>query len=146
MHDPRPTLFRVLTEIGIINQLSTAALAQRLPDGLHPSQFALLGNLVRLGDGKTPAVLAAAFQVPKASMTNTLAQLSKRNLIDVRPHAEDARKKLIYLTDGGRMLYGQTIAEMAPTVMQATADIEGLEDILPVLEELRRKMDANRNG
>lgn len=146
MNDPRPPLFRVFNEIGIINQLSTAALARRLPDGVHPSQFALLGNLMRLGDGKTPADLASAFQVPKASMTNTLAQLSKRGLIDVRAHPDDARKKQVYLTDAGRQLFGQTVGAMGPPMMALTQDIKGLEDILPVLEALRRRLDENRDA
>lgn len=146
MEDPRPTLFRVFNEIGIINQLTTALLARRLPDGLHPSQFALLGNLVRLGDGKTPAALAQAFQVPKASMTNTLMQLERRGLIDVRPDADDGRKKRVFLTNTGRDLYHRIVASMSGPIAEVTEGIEGLEEILPVLEALRAKLDKNRDG
>ena len=145
MTDPRPTLFRVFNEIAIIDQLATAALARRLPEGLHPSQFGLLSNLVRLGDGKTPAALTQAFQVPKASMANTLAQLEKHRLIDIRPHSEDGRKKLVFITNAGLALYAKTIAAMSGPVSQITDGIGGLEDILPVLEALRQKLDANRD-
>lgn len=144
MDDPRPPLFRVLNEIGIINQLATAALEKQLPDGLHPSQFVLLGNLMRLGDGKTPKDLAQAFQVPKASMANTLMQLERRGLIRVEPHAKDGRKKLVYLSEAGRTLYIETIKSLGPATAEAVKGVEGLEEILPVLEELRKRLDANR--
>lgn len=144
MDDRRTTLFRIFNEIGIISQLSTASLARRLPDGLHPSQFGLLSNLARLGDGKTPAQLAQAFQVPKASMTNTLMQLEKRALITVQAHPEDARKKQVFITDAGRALFGQIVQQVGAGLPHVTEGIEGLEEILPVLEALRKKLDASR--
>lgn len=145
MHDPRSVLFQIFNEIGIINQLSIAALARRLPDGLHPSQFVVLGNLARLGDGKTPAALAQAFQVPKASMTNTLMQLERRALIDVRQHAQDGRKKQVYLTDAGCDVYLSVISGMEGPLARLSEGVEGLEEILPVLMALRTRMDANRD-
>jgi len=146
MDDPRPPLFRVFNEIGIIQQLSTAALAKRLPDGVHPSQFGLLSHLMRSGGGERPADLARAFQTPKASMTNSLMQLSKHGLIEMRPNAEDARSKLVYLTDAGREVFLQAITKLTPAMMEVTKDIEGLEEILPVLEKLRIALDNNRNA
>ncbi len=146
MQDHRSNLFRVFNEIGIIHQLATAELAQRLPDGVHPSQFGLLSNLSRLGDGKTPKDLARAFQVPKASMTNSLMQLEKRGLIRVEVHPDDARKKLVYITDAGRKVFVDTVAAMEGPIAEIAADIDGLVDILPVLERLRIKMDAARDG
>lgn len=144
MDDPRPPVYRIFNEIGIINQLATALLARRLPDGVHPSQFLLLGNLVRLGDGKTPAMLAQAFQVPKASMTNTLMQLEKQGLIAVAAHPGDLRKKVVTVTEAGRDLYLRTVGEVARPLAALVSEIDGLEDILPVLERLRRTMDENR--
>ncbi|WP_299416662.1 MarR family transcriptional regulator [uncultured Sulfitobacter sp.] len=145
MEDRRPPIFRVFNEIGIISQLSNAALARRLPDGLHPSQFALLSNLTRLGDGKTPADLARAFQVPKASMTNTLMQLEKRGFITVNTHPDDMRKKQVFVTEAGRAVFLEVVSKSAGPLMELTSDIEGLEEILPVLEALRKKLDENRN-
>ncbi|MFT6773630.1 MAG: DNA-binding MarR family transcriptional regulator, partial [Paracoccaceae bacterium] len=113
--------------------------------GLHPSQFVVLGNLARLGDGKTPAALAQAFQVPKASMTNTLMQLERRALIDVRQHAQDGRKKQVYLTDAGRDVYLSVISGMEGPLARLSEGVEGLEEILPVLMALRTRMDANRD-
>jgi len=145
LKDPRSELFRVFNEIGIIDQLATALLARRLPPGVHPSQFALLGNLARLGDGKTPAALTQAFQVPKASMTNTLMQLEKQGLIEVKPHAEDGRKKQVFLTEAGRVLYDETVVGLDGPLSRVAGDVTGLVGILPVLEALRKTLDRNRD-
>lgn len=145
MNDHRSVLFRVFNEIGIIEQLATAVLARRLPKGVHPSQFNLLGNLTRLGDGKTPLDLARAFQVPKASMTNTLMQLEKRNLITMQTHPEDMRKKQVFLTDAGRALYLDVLAAMEAPIRSMTDGVDDLEAILPVLEKLRVRLDENRD-
>jgi len=144
LDDPRPLAYRIFNEIGIINQLATALLARRLPEGVHPSQFSLLGNLVRLGDGKTPAMLAQAFQVPKASMSNTLMQLEKRGLIAVAAHPGDLRKKVVTVTEAGRELYLGTVRDVARPLARLVCEVDGVEDILPVLERLRRTMDDNR--
>jgi len=55
------------------------------------------------------------------------------------------RKKQIFLTDAGRTLYLEVIAEMQEPISQLAADIDGLEDILPILQQLRQKMDNNRD-
>ena len=56
------TIFQVLTEIGIIYQLSNTSLEKSLPLGIKASQFKVLNHLVRLGDGTTPAKLAKHFK------------------------------------------------------------------------------------
>ena len=52
-------LFRLLTEIGIINQLAETAFERVLPHGLTRAQFTVLNHSVRMGDNRTPAQLAA---------------------------------------------------------------------------------------
>lgn len=145
MNDPRPPIFRLMTEIGIIQQLSTAALARRLPDGLHPTQFNVLSHMMRQPAPERPADLARAFQVPKASMTNTLMQLEKRGLIRAAPNPEDARSKVMSITDAGRALFLEVIEDVSPVLMKVTQDIDGLEGVLPVLEALREAFDSNRD-
>lgn len=140
------TLFAVFREVGIINQLSTALFQRSLPDGLHPSHFALLSNLMRLGDGKTPHALAEAFQVPKATMTNTLTVLNTRGLIDLRANPDDKRSKLVFLTDAGRMFYGDAMNGMGPTLggmLEELGDLD-LAALLPELQKLRIYLDNNR--
>lgn len=144
--DP-PLFFQVFNEIGIIEQLSRAILESKIPDGLIAPHFAVLNHLTRVGDGSTPMAMARAFQVPKTSMTHTLAGLEKRGLIEMRPNPEDGRSKQVWLTDGGRALRAQIIAGLAPDFMRLAQGFDGdrLAEILPVLQDLRMFLDADRD-
>ncbi|MCE3289998.1 MAG: MarR family transcriptional regulator, partial [Caulobacter sp.] len=73
----------VLTEIGIISQLSNAALERSLPEGMSAAQFGVLTHFMRRGGEKSPAQLAKAFQVTKGAMTNTLQRLEAQGFVRV---------------------------------------------------------------
>ncbi|HKK97605.1 MAG TPA: MarR family transcriptional regulator [Marivita sp.] len=139
--------FRLFNEIGIISQLSRAMFEARLPDGLVLPHFTVINHLIRVQDGQTPLALARAFQVPKTSMTHTLAGLEKRGLVEMRVNPDDARSKQVWLTDAGRAFRDQAIAGMAPDV-GAFADALEVEDLMQViskLEHLRKRLDAARD-
>ena len=70
--------FNFFNEIGIIAQLSRTLLEARLPDGMTAMHFFIVNHLIRVADGRTPLDLARAFQVPKTSMTHSLAGLERR--------------------------------------------------------------------
>ncbi|ALO45761.1 MarR family winged helix-turn-helix transcriptional regulator [Pseudohongiella spirulinae] len=140
-------MFDVLNEIGIIAQLSRALLESRLGDGLTQHHFSALNHLVRLGDGRTPLQMARAFQVPKTSMSHTLAGLEKRGLIRMEPNPQDGRGKLIYLTDAGRTLRDTAVRMITPDIMALIPQF-GTEDakaVLPVLRKLRVLLDEARD-
>ena len=125
--------FAFFNEIGIINQLTTTLFAATLPDGLHPSHFAIINHLARLGDGRTPISIAGAMQVTKTTMTHSLKVLEDRNLIRTGPNPEDARGKLVWLTEHGR--------EFRATAMAQVVDrFSGL-----LTEDIRAAMDRCRN-
>lgn len=140
-------VFALFSEIGIIDQLSRTELEKHLPDGLIAPHFAVLNHLIRVRDGATPLQMARAFQVPKTSMTHTLAGLAKHGLIDMRPNPDDARSKQVWLTDAGRQMRDESIARMGPAfaAILAPLDIEELASALPVLTKLRQIMDAARD-
>lgn len=139
-------VFGFFTEIGIINQLSTAILAKSLPDGVHPSHFSILNHLVRRGDGKPPVRIASAMQVTKNTMTHSLKVLQDRNYIKVGPDPQDGRGKLVYLTDEGRAFREQAILN----VTAAFGHIIGQDQLsimrrtLGDLQEMRKHLDDNR--
>ena len=139
-------VFGFFNEIGIINQLSTAILAKCLPDGVHPSHFAIVNHLVRTGDGKSPVRIAAAMQVTKNTMTHSLKVLEDRKFIRVEPDPEDGRGKLVRLTDAGRGFREAAIA----SVLARFGDIVGPEQyeimgrVRGDLEVLRKHLDENR--
>lgn len=139
--------FRLFNEIGILAQLTRAMFEARLPPGFVLAQFAVLNHLIRVKDGQTPLALARAFQVPKTSMTHSLAVLEGAGLVALRPNPEDGRSKLVFLTEAGRRFRQDAIAALAPDITRIAQAIpaERAEALLPPLEELRRFLDADRD-
>ncbi len=71
---------------------------ERDSDALTPNQFAVLGNLHRIGP-MTVGELATAERVKPPSMTRTIASLEAAGLIRRRPHETDGRQVVVELTD-----------------------------------------------
>ncbi len=139
--------FRFFNEIGILAQLSRAMFEARLPPGFVLAQFAVLNHLIRVRDGQTPLALARAFQVPKTSMTHSIAVLEEAGLVTLLPNPDDGRSKLVFITEAGRKFREEAILGLAPDIARIAATIpaERAEALLPALEELRRFLDADRN-
>lgn len=139
-------LFKLLTEIGIIAQLSRTLFEARMPKGMTLPHFSVVNHLVRLGDGQTPLALARAFQVPKTSMTNTLSGLESRGLVRLEANPDDGRSKCVRLTDEGRRFRAAAIAALGPD-MARMADVispELAESLGLDLQHLRVWLDENR--
>ncbi len=138
--------FAVMTEIGILAQLSAAAFERRMP-GWLVAHFALVRHLLRRAEGATPLELARAFQQPKTTMTHTLQVLERRGLITMQPNPRDGRSKLVMLTEEGRAFHGRAMAEVARNMegLHARLAPGTLEALLPHLEHLREVMEALRD-
>ncbi len=138
--------FRLFNEIGIIAQLSGNRFQRVLPHDLTVAQFSLLNHCVRLGDGWTPARLAAAFQVTKGTMTNTLQKLDAKGFIRIDPDADDARSKRVFLTPSGRSARDAALKALTPELAALPESFPPAlaAEILPALERLRIWLDANR--
>ena len=144
--DQSRLIFHMLTEIGIIQQLVTTGFNKRLPDGLLISHFGVLNHLTRLGDGQAPHKIADAFQVSRASMSNTLDKLAKRQLIEERAHPRDGRSKLVYLTEKGTKARLAALEALEPELiaMGEEVDLERISRALPALVEIREYLDKRR--
>ena len=140
--------FGVLTEAGIVSQLAHALLETRLPRGMVAAQFAVLNHLAARPAGQTPLRIARAFQVPKTSLTHSLAVLEGRGLVETAPNPDDGRSKLVRITDAGRSFRAEVIAALAPDMARALAGLDPgtLEALLPRLTHLREVLDAARDG
>jgi DNA-binding MarR family transcriptional regulator len=140
--------FAFFNEIAIIAQLAGSLFERRLPGGFLVSHFAVLNHLVRLGDGKTPVDLARAFQVPKTTMTHTLSGLEKAGLIAFAPNPKDGRSKRVMLTGAGRAFRDDAVAALGPDLrgMGQAIPLARLMEALPLLEEVRRYLDAERDA
>ena len=138
--------FAFFNEVGIIEQLSRAMFEARLPDGLIVPHFAVINHLMRLGDGRTPLAIARAFQVPKTSMTHTLAGLEKHGFVRTAPNPDDGRSKCVFLTDAGRAFHGEAIGALAPDIAEMLESIpaEDIRAALPLLVRVREYLDNNR--
>jgi DNA-binding MarR family transcriptional regulator len=141
------TLFQVFNEVGIINQLATAMFEARLPPGFLVSQFSVLNHLIRVQDGRTPLDLARAFQVPKTTMTHTLALLERHGLIRLAPNPGDGRSKCVWITDAGRAFRDQAIAALEPDLRRVAVAFPAARAgaLMPALTALRQLLDAQRN-
>ena len=139
--------FVFFNEIGIIEQLSRALLEAKLPHGFLISHFSVLNHLIRVKDGQTPLVIARAFQVPKTTMTHTLAVLEQRQLIDIRPNPKDKRSKCVFITAAGRTFRDQAIADIAPDLEAVRKHFpeDRMLKIVPLLADIRQFLDDYRN-
>jgi DNA-binding MarR family transcriptional regulator len=144
---PDATLFAFFTEVGILTQLSRAIFEARLPAGFNLPQFTVLDHLVRVRDGQTPLALARAFQVPKTSMTHSLAVLVRHGLVEMRPNERDGRSKCVFITRAGRDFRQAAIDSLLPDMATIAAryPVERLSGVLPVLTALRQEMDRMRD-
>ncbi len=142
-----PQLFRLFNEIGIIEQLGRSLFEARLPDGVLVSHFSVLNNLMRVADGRTPLQLAQAFQVPKTTMTHTLAGLEKRGWVEMRPNPDDKRSKQVWTTPEGRAFRDEAIRALTPDLEKVGAVVppDTLDRLIADLTDLRVWMDANRD-
>lgn len=147
--DPQDYLriFGFFNEIGIIAQLSRALFEARLPDGITVAHFSVLNHLVRVADGRTPLEIARAFQVPKTTMTHTLAGLDARKLVAMKPNPQDGRSKCVWLTEKGRAFREQAqrdlVADLTP--LTGKLDLAEMMEIVPALERVRKVLDQNRD-
>lgn len=115
--------------------------------GMLLPHFSVLNHLIRVGDGTTPLKLSSAFQVPKTSMTHTLAGLVKAGYIEMRENENDKRSKSIYITKAGRAFRDQAIQSLAPDVKELAKElsVDDVKAILPALEQLRKILDRKRD-
>jgi DNA-binding MarR family transcriptional regulator len=139
--------FQLFNEIAIIAQLSGALMEARLPAGFLVSHYGVLSHLDRVRDGRTPLDLARAFQVPKTTMTHTLAGLERAGLVRMAPNPDDGRSKCVWLTEAGRAFRVEAVTALLPDMaeLEAAFPLEKLGDAPEALAALRAVMDAMRD-
>jgi len=141
-----PAAFRVLNEIGIIDQLARNRLERMLPQGLSIAQFTVLNHFVRLGGEPSLVALSRAFQVSKPAMGKLVHRLAEQGLLDVRADPDDARGKRVTITESGIAMRHACVAALAPEVARLHDALgeDGFERLLPALQRLRQWLDTHR--
>ena len=117
-------LLILLSEIATIEQLARNQLDNALPKNLNISSFSVLNHFSGSKAEKTPLQLARSFHVTKGAMTNTLNKLEQLGYIHIRPDWNDARKKLISISQSG-----------------IDARNHAIKSIKPILDEIIMKTD-----
>ena len=143
---PENPIYHFFNELGIMEQLATTQLERALPQGLSKAQFGVLNHMVRLGKMESPAELASAFQVARPSMTNTVQKLLAKGLVEVMPHPNDGRSKIVQITKAGIVAREQAIVALVPLfekIGQALGP-EVFEAAVPLLQKVRIYLDENR--
>jgi DNA-binding MarR family transcriptional regulator len=137
---------QVFAEIGVIGQLARNRVERALPHGLSQAQFDVLVHLARHGREENPAALAAAFQLTKGAITNTLQRLQGQGYVRVAGDKADGRRKRVALTAAGQAAMNTAILATRPLMeeMRTRFDEADFEDALPFLSALRAWLDENR--
>ena len=145
--DQGARLVALLTDIAIINQLTSAAATRVLAPHLGLSEYSLLNHMVRRGDGETPSRLARAFQVSKPSMTATIGRLAAKGLARIEDDADDGRSKRLRITEAGRAAHADARRRLASLQGELFdgMDVAALLEHADALANLRAHLDAQRN-
>jgi DNA-binding MarR family transcriptional regulator len=132
-----PLAFQVLVEVGILDQLAQHRAASLLAPALNMPQFAVLNHMTRLGGEHSLVQLAAAMQVTKGAMTNTITRLQAKGLVQVLPHPNDGRGKQVSLTPAGQAARARAVQQLGQG-LQEVAGLVAEPDLARTLGHLRQ--------
>ena len=138
-----PLAVALFSELFMADQLARARLAKALPGDMELSHFSVLNHLARTNADRTPAQLAKAFHVTRGAMTNTIGRQEWAGYVHVRPDWDDARRKIVSISDAGRKARDEAFAAVAPILdsVVAAAGTDNVRGALPVLREIRRRFE-----
>ena len=141
--DDELTLITLLSEVGAIEQIARAKLDSALTGNLNVSNFALLNHFSRRKEEKTPLQLAKTFNVTKGAMTDTLNKLEKLGYIHIRPDWEDARKKLVSISQSGIDARNNAMKLIKPLLKKiiSSSIIINERELLTELRKFREKVE-----
>ena len=133
----------LFSEILTADQLLRNKLGRVLPKGMELSHFSVLNHLAGKSSERTPAQLAKSFHLTRGAMTNTLGKLERAGYIHIRPDWDDARKKLVLISNAGDRARDESVLAITPVLedVMSKLDKNKLRDGLRFLRELREALD-----
>ena len=135
------TVLDLFTEIAIVEHLLRNRYDPSAPAGMTTGQFGILTHFIRGGKSREKlSVLAWAFQDSEDYMAEKVASLVARGLLASPPSDQEI---WVEITDAGREMHGQALAEIGPEVEQLLEgiDLDDLQISLRVLQDIRRTLD-----
>ena len=139
-------LLILLSEIATIEQIARNQLDNALPKNLNISSFSVLNHFSGSKAEKTPLQLARSFHVTKGAMTNTLNKLEKLGYIHIRPDWNDARKKLISISQSGIDARNHAIKSIKPILDEIIMKTDHVtkKSLLGDLRSFRESIEKNK--
>ena len=139
-------LLILLSEIATIEQIARNQLDNALPKNLNISSFSVLNHFSGSKAEKTPLQLARSFHVTKGAMTNTLNKLEKLGYIHIRPDWDDARKKLISISQSGIDARNHAIKSIKPILDEIIMKTDHVtkKSLLGDLRSFRESIEKNK--
>lgn len=146
MPDPQTDEFMLDDQIGhMLRQAYHSAsrhFAERLkPYGMKPQQFATLARLRELG-ATSQNCLGDAVGMPRANIHAMVERLKAKGLVETKPDPNDARRRVISLTDEGEALVRTLIPLDLASTEDALANLTARER--KQLYRLLRRICGNR--
>ena len=139
-------LLILLSEIATREQLARNQLDNALPKNLNISSFSVLNHFSGSKAEKTPLQLARSFHVTKGAMTNTLNKLEKLGYIHIRPDWNDARKKLVSISQSGIDARNHAIKSIKPILDEIIMKTDHVtkKSLLGDLRSFRESIEKNK--
>jgi DNA-binding MarR family transcriptional regulator len=137
----------LLLDVWLVSHLTARLLDDALrPQGLTGDEFGLY-SLIYSGGPVTPKQISRWTGMPQTTVSGMLRRIATRGHLDNNPHPDDARSRLIRLSDDGLKVTAQAasvLAEILPLLNDVLDD--GQEAIRAKLSDLdnglRRLVDA----
>jgi DNA-binding MarR family transcriptional regulator len=139
-------VWRILSWIGIINQLASTRSARALVDiNLPFPQFVLLNHFAfRPNEARTISGIASAMQQPQPGITKTVKKLIERRLVRAVPSPDDRRSKRLFITPKGLEMHEsaiQTLVRVYRDMFQTLSEAD-MTELLARLDPLKVWLDT----
>lgn len=138
-----PIAIALFSEVLASEQLMRGRLSRALPKGMELSHFVMLNYLSKQSRERSPAQLARTFNLTKGALTNTLSKLESYGYIHIRPDWDDARKKLVLISNAGDRARDEAVLAITPVFedVMSKLDKKRLREGLRFLREFREALD-----
>jgi DNA-binding MarR family transcriptional regulator len=113
----------LISELLSADQRVRSRLTRVLPKGMEISHFSVLNSLAWHDGERTPAQLARTFHVTRGAMTNTLARLERAGYVHIRPDWDDARRKMVGISQAGRQARDTALTSIIPLISHVTDEL-----------------------
>ncbi|MBB5868141.1 DNA-binding MarR family transcriptional regulator [Allocatelliglobosispora scoriae] len=140
---------QALRELSILHQLTTTRLNRALrPLGITMTHTSLLFHLMSTPEGTSIGEIADAMEVNQPAVSKTVKALVDQGAVTVESAPDDARRRVVKLTQTGGELLTRAMMAMHPdaTLAFEPLDDDRLRGLIGLIAELNAHLDAARDA